>query len=103
MVFNNNFFYENWNQIYENELIEFILPLEKIEILQIINNYKNNLINLNLIDLFPEYKNKNLALILIGSNKTFGEKVYLKTIIQGKKISKNLIFKNEQEGEKRLI
>ena len=44
LVFNNNFFYENWNQIYENELIEFILPLEKIEILQIISNYKNNLI-----------------------------------------------------------
>ena len=27
-VFNNNFFYENWNEIYDVELIEFILPLE---------------------------------------------------------------------------
>ena len=39
-VFNNNFFYENWNEIYDVELIEFILPLENIEIIQHINSKK---------------------------------------------------------------
>ena len=44
-VFNNNFFYENWNKIYKIDLIDFILPIENIEIIRNINNYKNNLIN----------------------------------------------------------
>ena len=39
-IFNNNFFYENWNKIYKNDLIEFILPLENIEIIQNINQNK---------------------------------------------------------------
>ena len=47
-IFNNNFFYENWNKIYESELIEFILPLEKIEIIQNINANRNDLINIEI-------------------------------------------------------
>ena len=89
-IFNNNFFYDNWNEVYnENDLIEFILPLEKIEIIQNINSNKNNLININLNELFPEYLNKNLALILIEENKN-NPRIYIKSIIQGKNISRNL-------------
>ncbi len=95
-IFNNNFFYENWNGIYDNDLIEFILPLENIEIIQKINNYKNNLINLNVTDLFQEYNKKNLALILIDKNKFGDKKIYIKSIIQGKKISKNLDLKKQK-------
>ena len=36
-IFSNNFFYDNWNKIEKDELIEFILPLENIEIIQNIN------------------------------------------------------------------
>ena len=68
-VFNNNFFYEKWNEFYENNLIEFILPLENIEIIEKINNNKNNLIDLNIDDLFKEYSNKNLSLVLIENDK----------------------------------
>lgn len=92
-IFNNNFFYENWNEIYKNDLIEFILPLENIEIIQNINRNKNNLINLDTKDLFQEYPNKNLALILIEDNKTKREKIYIKTLIQGKEISKSIDLK----------
>ena len=53
-IYNNNFYYDNWNKIYENDLIEFILPLENIEIIQKINTNKNNLLNLNLSDIFEE-------------------------------------------------
>ena len=63
-VYNQNYFYENWNKIENNELIEFILPLEKIEILQNINNYKDNLFDLNIKDIFKEYSKKNSALII---------------------------------------
>ena len=92
-IFNNNFFYENWNKNEDENLIEFILPLENIEIIQKINKNKNNLIDLNINSLFQEYQNKNLALIIIENNKQNYTKVYFKTKIQGKIISKNLNFK----------
>ena len=92
-IFNNNFFYENWNKIYNDNLIEFILPLEKIEIIQNINENKNNLINLNISELFQEYTTKNLALILIEDNTNGNQKIYIKSIIQNKKISKNINLK----------
>ena len=92
-IFNNNFYYEKWNDFYENDLIEFVLPLENIEIIQKINNFRDNLINLDLENLFKEYQNKNLSLIFIEKNKNGNEKIYIKTLIQGKKISKNLNFK----------
>ena len=94
-VFYNNLFYKNWNKFNENELIEFILPLENIEIIKNINDYKNNLININISDLFKEYSNKNSALILIENNET-NKQIYIKSIIQGKKISKSLDLKGEK-------
>ena len=98
-IFNNNFFYQNWNEIYFNDLIEFTLPLENIEIIKKINDSKSNLINLDLFDLFDEYKNKNLALILIEDSKISKNKLFLKTSIQDKTISKNLKI-NENNLEK---
>ena len=73
-IFNNNFFYENWNKVYEQDFIEFILPQERIEIIKNINDNKNNLINLELINLFEEYENKNLALVIIEDNKAIKKK-----------------------------
>jgi len=89
-TFNKNFFYENWNKIYENDLVDFILPLENIEIIKIINDNKNNLIDIDIIKLFKEYSNKNLALILIEDTKSNNQKIYIKTIIQDKRISKSI-------------
>ena len=40
LFFNNNFFYKNWNNFNKNGLIEFILPLENIEIIQNIKTIK---------------------------------------------------------------
>ncbi len=104
-IFNNNFFYENWNNYYENELIEFILPIENIEIIQSINKNKNNLISLDIKNLFREYQNKNLTLVLIEDNN-LTKKIYIKSIIQGKNISKSLNYKkknNEKEDYKEII
>ena len=95
-IFNNNFFYQKWNDIYKSDLIEFILPLENIEIIQNINNNKNNLFNLNIKNLFEEYTNKNLALVLIEDNYEKIGKIYIKTFLQGKNISKSLEIKNNK-------
>ena len=107
-IFNNNLFYKNWNQIKNNELIEFILPLENIEIIENISRNKENLLDLNLEDLFREYSNKNLAVVLIEDNKSGNEKVYIKTRINGKKISKNINLnsknlKSEKFYEKAIV
>ena len=95
-VFNNNFFYKNWNEYYQNDLIEFVLPLENIEIIKNINDFKNNLIDLNLVKIFQEYSDKNLAFIIIEDNRNNNKRAYVKAIIQGKKVSKNLIIKKEE-------
>ena len=64
-IYNQNFFYDNLNKIYDDELIEFIIPLENIEIIQNINSNKDNLLNLDLKNLLAEYTGKNLALVII--------------------------------------
>ena len=94
-IFNNNFFYKNWNKVYDQDFIEFILPQERIEIIKNVNDNKNNLINLELINLFEEYENKNLALVIIEDNKAIKKKIYIKTLIQGKNIFKSLILDKE--------
>ena len=101
-VFNKNFFYKNWKKIHQFELLEFILPLENIEIIQEINSNKVDLISLELENIFKEYTNKNLALIFIEDNQRADiKKIYLKLKIQGKKISKGIkIIKNNLDDTK---
>ena len=94
-IFNNNFFYDNWDKFYKDDLIEFILPLENIELIQNIIIHKNSLINLDLRELFKEYQSKNLAIVLIEDNKVGKEKIFIKALIQEKKISKSLNFKKQ--------
>ena len=89
-IYNNNFFYESWSSLIEDELIEFILPIENIEIFQKVILSKNNLIDLNLEDLFKEYSNKNLAYVLIDASNSKKERVYLKMKILDKKVEKNI-------------
>ena len=55
-IFNRNFFYEKWNEITDNELIEMILPIENIELVQYINSNKNNLFDLDLKHISRVYK-----------------------------------------------
>ena len=70
--------------------------------------YKDNLLELNLRDLFQEYADKNLALILIedtGSNKD--KKIFIKSKILDKNIDKSLIVEkmnlNEESFYKKII
>ncbi len=106
-IFNNNYFYKNWNEVSKSELIDYILPLENIEIIQKINKKKDNLLDLNINDLFKEYPNKNKAVIFIEHSKFTKKKIYIKTFIQKKNISKNVIIENidleEEDSLKKII
>jgi len=74
--------------------------LENIEIIQKINQSRNNLLDLKLDLIFQEYFDKNLALILIENFNT-EEKIYLKAKIQDKIIVKRFSFqKKESDKEK---
>ena len=100
-IFNQNFFYEKWNDFEDNDLVEFILPFENIEIIQKININKNNLFNVEINTLFLEYSKKNQALLLIEDKNGIVEKIFLRANISGKKINKNLLIKNNfKEKEK---
>ena len=100
-IFNQNFFYEKWNDFEDNDLIEFILPFENIEIIQKINLNKNNLFDVEINTLFLEYSKKNQALLLIDDKNGIVEKIFLRANISGKKINKNLLIKNNfKEKEK---
>ena len=96
-----------WNKVYSMDLIEFILPIENIEVIQNININKENMLNLNLKDLFLEYEDKNLALILIEDTGSKAEKVYLRTKIMKKNIDKSIIIErsnsNNKEFYKKII
>ena len=106
-IYNKNFFYMEWNKVYSMDLIEFILPIENIEVIQNININKENMLNLNLKDLFLEYEDKNLALILIEDTGSKAEKVYLRTKIMNKNIDKSIIIErsnsNNKEFYKKII
>ena len=106
-VYNQNFFYDNWNKIFEIELVEFILPLENIEVIQKINANKNDLLNLKLKNLFQEYSDKNLSLVLIEDTNSKKEKIYFKIKILNKYILKNIDVEKlnltEEEFYKKII
>ena len=101
-IYNQNYFYSNLNEVDDTELIEFILPLENIEIIKNINLNINNLLNLDLRELFSEYSGKNLALVLIEEKN-----IFFNVEILGKKIVKNIklnkINLNEEELNKKII
>ena len=100
-IFNQNFFYEKWNDFEDNDLVEFILPFENIEIIKKINLNKNNLFDVEINTLFLEYSKKNQALLLIDDKNGIVEKIFLRANISGKKINKNLLIKNNfKEKEK---
>ncbi len=102
-IFNKNNYYNNWNKLDEDGLLEFILPLENIEIIQNINVNKSNLVDLKIDNLFKEYAKKNTALILIEENNNNVVKIYIKSQIQEKRISKSLKLKKNKSNNIDLI
>ena len=53
-------FYEKWNEIFNDDLIEFILPIENIETIQNLTLHKDNLFKIDLKKIFKEYINESL-------------------------------------------
>ena len=96
--FYNNFFYKNWDKTkIENELINFILPIEDLEDISRIKKMKNKIEKLNLEEIVNKYDTKNYVFTLIDyNNKKL--KIYLKTNLNSNESSKNIFYEIDSLG-----
>ena len=98
-VYNDNYFYDNWtikNNI--NSIVEYIFPVDSLEILSIINNKKNNLDEIDIKKLFADYNSNNFIFISIDTSKN-KNRVFIKSLISGKEIVKNYDFTSNKRGD----
>ena len=101
---NENFFYKNWNKIkIENELINFVLPMEDLDDFAKINEMRNNLKESDILSLVSKYDIKNYIFALMDY-ENFKLNIYLNTSFNNNKTSKNISYevKNLKDKE-RLI
>ena len=92
-IYANNYFYNSWNKLNTNyiEYINFILPIESIESLNLFKVKKEYLEKIEINNLFKEYETKNKFFIIIN-DKEEKLKILLKSNISGKKITKNIEY-----------
>ena len=94
--FSENFFYTQWLKVkINNELINFILPLEDLEDISKITKMKNNIEDLNIDSLVNKYDEKNYAFALMNYEAA-KLNIYLKTNFNNNKTSKNILYKVEK-------
>ena len=89
---NENYFYNNWNQInIDNELINFILPIEDLDDILKIKEIKNNINEIDFEELTKKYNTNNYVIAVMDfQNEKL--KIYLKTKFDNNKISKNINY-----------
>ena len=98
MIFSNNYFYENWVKE-ENEnlnsikVLNYILPIENLELIKLINQSNKNYESLKINEILLDYGNQDIALIHIDFSQNKA-KIFLQTFISGKKINKSLTIDN---------
>ncbi len=98
-VYSKNYFYENWNKENSSDLIQYTLPVESIENLQIIEKYKENIFNVDISNFFKEYDIDNMVFATIELNKN-NSKIFLNTKIGGNNIKKTVKIENVSTGQK---
>ncbi len=99
-IYSQNYFYENWNkEENKDSLVQYILPVEKIENIEIIERNKQNIFKLDVRNFFEEYGNINKVFVAIEINEK-NATIFLNSIIEGKKLNKTLkILKKDLNKE----
>ena len=102
LIYEKNYFYENWisdkEDYYSESHLEFILPIENIEVIDSIKKNRENLEAVKLSEIFDESKDKDNLYILINYNRKM-TKVFLKGNISRKKIIKNIKITSENNNK----
>ena len=98
-IYNKNFFYDNWvlNNQNNSEVLQYVMPIENIENIRLIENYKDNLEDLKLEEVLKDYDLKNSALILIFEREN-EFKVFIKSIVSNKKINYNFSINKRNQN-----
>ena len=90
MIFSNNYFYENWvkeeNEISNSiKVLNYILPIENLELIKLINQSNKNYENLKIDEILLDYGNQDKALIHINFLK-INQKFFYRHLFQVKKL-----------------
>ncbi len=100
---NKNFFYKNWEETkIQNELINYILPIEDLENISNISILKDKIEEANIERLVNKYDVENYVFVLMNYKK---EKInmYVKTNFNESKTSKNLIYEIKNINDESLL
>ena len=91
-AYNENFFYREWTKLeIDNELINFILPIEDLDDISEIKEMRNIIEELDVDNLIKKYNISNYVFTLMNfQNKQLN--VYLKTNFNNNEISKNISY-----------
>tara|TARA_Y100000590_G_scaffold397488_1_gene479072 strand:- start:182 stop:1279 length:1098 start_codon:yes stop_codon:yes gene_type:complete len=101
--FNENFFYKQWLEIkVNNELINFILPVEDLEDISKIIKMKNDIEDLNVQSLIFKYNIQNYAFVLMDYQDS-KLNIYLKTNFNNNKISKNITYEIKDINDEKIL
>jgi len=101
--FSDNFFYKHWTKIeIDNELINFILPLEDLEDISTIMEMKNKIEELDVDVLVNKYDIKNHVFALIDyQDKKLN--IHVKTNFNNNKINKNFFYEVENINDELIL
>ena len=102
--FYENFFYKQWTTVeINNELINFILPLEDLDDISKIKEMKNRIEELNIDDFVNKYNIKNYVFTLMH-HQNDQLNIYVKTNFNDSRMSKNITYElNDIKDELKYI
>ena len=90
--YSENYFYNNWSKVeIENQLINYILPIEDLDDFLKFKKIKNNIDEIDITNLVKKYNTKNYVLMLM-EYKNSKLNVYLKTNFNNDKLSKFITY-----------
>ena len=101
--FENNYFYNNWTSVkIQNEVINFILPLEELDSISKIKEMRNRIEDLDVGNFVKQYNIRNyiFALMNYDNNKL---NVHIKTNFNDNKISKNISYELRDISDKNKL
>ena len=101
--YSENHFYNNWAKVQiENQLINYILPIEDLDDFLKLKKIKNNIDEFDIINLVKKYNTKNYVLILMEykNNKL---NVYLKTNFNNNKLNKFISYSLQNINDKKKL
>jgi len=99
-LFSDNYFFTNWNvniKDRNNEFIDYVLPVENLEYIQLIENNKDNLESINIKEILSNYDIENYMFLVI---KPYDEKmsIFIKGLFSDNKVIKNFdIYTNSED------